>query len=33
MQDFNTIRDMCAEQEEKFQFEHFSRKDALNIGF
>ena len=23
---------MCAEQEEKFQFEHFSREDALKIG-
>ena len=32
MQDFKTMRDMCAEQEEKFQFERFSRRDALNIG-
>lgn len=32
MQDFKTMRDMCAEQEEKFRFERFSRRDALNIG-
>ena len=32
MQDFKTMRDMCAEQEDKFQFERFSRRDALNIG-
>ena len=32
MQDYKTICDMCAEQEEKFQFERFSRKDALHIG-
>ena len=32
MQDYKTICDMCAEQEEKFQFERFSRRDALNIG-
>ena len=32
MQDFKTMREMCAEQEEKFQFERFSRRDALNIG-
>ena len=32
MQDFKTMRDMCAEQEEKFQFKRFSRRDALNIG-
>lgn len=32
MQDYKTICDMCAEQEEKFRFERFSRRDALNIG-
>lgn len=29
MQDYKTMISMCAEQEEKFQFEHFSREDAL----
>ena len=28
MQDYKTMISMCAEQEEKFQFEHFSREDA-----
>lgn len=32
MQDYKTMISMCAEQEEKFQFEHFSREDALKIG-
>ena len=32
MQDYKTMIAMCAEQEEKFQFEHFSREDALKIG-
>ena len=32
MQDYKTMISMCAEQEEKFQFEHFSREDALEIG-
>ena len=32
MQDHKTMISMCAEQEEKFQFEHFSREDALKIG-
>ena len=32
MQDYKTMIAMCEEQEEKFQFTHFSREDALNIG-
>lgn len=32
MQDYKTMISMCEEQEEKFQFTHFSREDALNIG-
>ena len=32
MQDYKTMIAMCEEQEEKFQFERFSRKDALHIG-
>ena len=32
MQDYKTMIAMCVEQEEKFQFEHFSREDALKIG-
>ena len=32
MQDYKTMIAMCEEQEEKFQFEHFSREDALKIG-
>lgn len=32
MQDYKTMIAMCEEKEEKFQFTHFSREDALNIG-
>ncbi len=32
MQDYKTMIAMCEEQEEKFQFTHFSREDALKIG-
>ena len=32
MQDSKTMLAMCEEQEEKFQFDHFSRADALALG-
>ena len=32
MQDYKTMISMCAEQEEKFQFEHFSREDAQPVA-
>ena len=32
MQDSKTLLAMCAEQENKFQFDHFSRADALAFG-
>ena len=33
MQDSKTLLAMCEEQENKFQFDHFSRADALAFGF
>ena len=32
MQDSKTLLAMCEEQEEKLQFDHFSRADALALG-
>lgn len=32
MQDSKTLLAMCVEQEEKLQFDHFSRADALALG-
>ena len=32
MQDRKTLLAMCVEQEEKLQFDHFSRADALALG-
>ena len=32
MQDSKTMLAMCEEQEERFQFDHFSRADALALG-
>lgn len=32
MNDMRTLLEMCTEQEKKFQFDHFTREDALNFG-